>query len=91
MSRLMPPKTTRPARETDAPLRRRLIIATPEYLRAELARYEQRYGMSSEEFLRRVASGELDDHDDFFRWESLCAFAIQQRLLSAPPEWKALW
>src|SRR5581483_12345691 len=45
-----------------------VLVATPSYLREALARFEQRYGMSSEEFLRRDAAGELDDREDFCEW-----------------------
>ena len=31
-------------------------------------RFEQKYGMTSDEFLLKFESGELDDSQDFFDW-----------------------
>jgi|GEM_PF-5737918 len=69
---------------------RRIARATPEYLREELARFEQRYGMSSEEFLKRWSTGELDDRRDFFQWYHRCYLAIKQHVLLAPAGWDVL-
>ncbi|RMF26962.1 MAG: hypothetical protein D6759_18600 [Chloroflexi bacterium] len=40
-------------------------------LRADLARFEERYGLSSEEFYRRFQAGETDDRMDYVEWASL--------------------
>jgi len=64
-----------------------VLVATPSYLREALARFEQRYGMSSEEFLRRDAAGELDDREDFCEWYGLCYLAIRDRVMGPPPGW----
>jgi len=44
-------------------------------LACRLAAFEQRYGMSSAEFLRRYNAGELPDTDDFEDWDGLLALA----------------
>jgi len=31
-------------------------------------RFEKKYGMSSDEFVDKLESGELDDRDDYFDW-----------------------
>ncbi len=40
-------------------------------LQADLAEFEQRYGLSSDEFFRRFQSGQTDDRMDFVEWASL--------------------
>ncbi len=79
------PTPLRTIRASDVPACRRVIIATPEFLHGELARYERQYGMSSEEFLRRWEAGELGDAQDLFWWRGLCTMAIAQGMLSPPP------
>lgn len=37
-------------------------------LRAELTRFEEQYGMSSEEFYRQYQSGQAGDNPDVFEW-----------------------
>jgi len=39
---------------------------------AELAKFEEKYGMSSEDFYRRFESGELGDEGDFVEWAGFC-------------------
>lgn len=39
-------------------------------LHADLLRFEERYGMASEEFYNRFESGELGDDADFIEWAS---------------------
>lgn len=70
-----------------------VMVATPAYLREQLARFEQQYGITSHEFLRRDARaelGELEDSEDAFEWYSLCYLAIADGVLEPPsgwPEW----
>lgn len=40
-------------------------------LSAELKIYEQRLGMTSEDFFRKFNAGELGDSADFFEWSAL--------------------
>jgi hypothetical protein len=40
-------------------------------LAADLAAYEQQYGMSSAEFVRRYEAGQTGDSMDFVEWTSL--------------------
>lgn len=40
-------------------------------LSAELKIYEQRLGMTSEDFFRKFSAGELGDSADFFEWSAL--------------------
>lgn len=47
---------------------------TPELVREELAAYEQKFGMTSSEFLRRFHAGELGDHE-LMPWEFYCDMA----------------
>lgn len=51
-------------------------------LQADLAEFEQQYGMSSEQFYRRYQTGETDDRMDYVEWASLVQMAtnLQQRL-----------
>ncbi len=53
-----------------------------EQLQADLAEFEQRYGMTSAEFYRRYQAGETDDRMDFVEWASLVQMAenLQRRL-----------
>lgn len=38
-------------------------------VRAKMARYERRYGMSSKEFLAAYQDGTLDEREEFFDWQ----------------------
>lgn len=51
-------------------------------LREDLSEFEQRYGMSSEEFYRRFHGGQTDDRMDFVEWASLVQMTdnLRQRL-----------
>ena len=51
-------------------------------LRADLAEFEARYGMSSNEFFRRFQAGQTDDRMDFVEWASLVQMAanLNERL-----------
>ena len=51
-------------------------------LAADLAIFEQQYGMSSTEFARRYEAGQTDDRMDFVEWASLVHMHanLQQRL-----------
>jgi|SRR4051794_6572556 len=51
-------------------------------LAADLAVFEQQYGMSSTEFARRYEAGQTDDRMDFVEWASLVRMHanLQQRL-----------
>jgi|PlaIllAssembly_1097288.scaffolds.fasta_scaffold960981_1 hypothetical protein len=40
-------------------------------LDAEIAGFEHRFGLSSEEFSQRFERGELDDRAEWFDWEAL--------------------
>ena len=37
---------------------------------AELDQYENKYGMSSEDFLARFESGDLPEEEEFFSWRT---------------------
>ena len=47
------------------------LMQTQENLRLELAQFEQRYRMSSEECWNRFEAGELGDDVDYFEWTGL--------------------
>ena len=47
------------------------LMQTQENLRQELAQFEQRYHMSSEECWNRFEAGELGDDADYFEWTGL--------------------
>lgn len=51
-------------------------------LEADLAAYEEQYGLSSAEFYRRFQAGETDDRMDYVEWASLVQMAanLQERL-----------
>lgn len=73
--------------------KRRARRADPAALQRQLTGFEQRYGMSSAEFLRRWHAGELDDRREFFTWFGVCHLAQKMGLLapaapapSSPPE-----
>ncbi len=44
-------------------------------LQADLAEFEARYGMSSDEFFGRFQTGQTDDRMDFVEWASLMQMA----------------
>jgi len=44
-------------------------------LNAELAEFERRYGMTSDEFHRLYQTGRTDDRMDFVEWASLAQMA----------------
>jgi hypothetical protein len=66
--------------------RAKLVRLTPASLMAELRKYEQQYGMSSQVFYDRFRAGELGDALDFVDWAGLCYMAVRARLLSAQPQ-----
>jgi hypothetical protein len=41
-------------------------------LSEDLARFEQRYGMSSADFFARYQAGQMGDDADVFEWNALC-------------------
>lgn len=51
-------------------------------LQADMAEFEQRYGLSSEEFYRRFQDGQTDDRMDYVEWASLAQMShnLQERL-----------
>ena len=51
-------------------------------LEADLAEFEQRYGLSSDEFYRRYQAGQIDDRMDYVEWASLIQMAdnLRERL-----------
>ena len=51
-------------------------------LQADLAEFEERYGMTSDKFYRRYQDGQIDDRMDFVEWASLVQMVdnLQQRL-----------
>jgi AraC-like DNA-binding protein len=51
-------------------------------LQADLAEFEQRYGLSSTEFYRRFQTGQTDDRMDYVEWASLVQMRdnLQKRL-----------
>jgi hypothetical protein len=51
-------------------------------VQADLAGFEQQYGLTSAEFYRRYQSGQTDDRMDYVEWASLTQMAhnLQQRL-----------
>ncbi len=49
-------------------------------IESDLADFEQRYNMSSDEFYRRFQAGTTDDRMDFVEWASLVQMANNLRL-----------
>jgi len=51
-------------------------------LQADLAEFEQRYGLSSDTFYRRFQTGQTDDRMDYVEWASLVQMTrnLQKRL-----------
>lgn len=58
----------------------RRVQLTDEELRRQLAELEQRYGMDSDEFLRRYTAGEIGDDLQFIRWSGLLRIASKAGL-----------
>jgi len=58
---------------------------TPEQLREELAQFEEAYGISSEEFYRRLLNGEIGGSPDNDAWSVLCGQAVRLGLFPVPP------
>ena len=44
-----------------------------------LEEFEHKYGMSSEEFSRKVEQGELEEQDDFIDWLGLYEIYVRER------------
>jgi hypothetical protein len=61
---------------------------TAEDLRAELRDFEQRFGMSSEEFLSRWRSGQHPELDspEYFDWVGACYMAVREGVLEVPTD-----
>jgi len=57
-------------RVTEPRAYRRMVLRrlSVDDLKAQLGEYESKYGMKSEEFYRKVFSGELEEHMDFISW-----------------------
>jgi hypothetical protein len=53
-------------------------------LNAELAEFERRYGMTSDQFYRLYQAGQIDDRMDFVEWASLAQMAknLQRKTMS---------
>ncbi len=53
-----------------------------EEIQVDLAEFETKYGMNSEDFYQRYQAGETDDRMDFVEWASLVQMAenLRQRL-----------
>ncbi len=51
------------------------VRLSDEELRRQLAEFEVRHGMTSQEFLRRYTAGELGDALAFVRWSGLLRIA----------------
>ena len=49
-------------------------VVTEAELRDRMRRFEQAYGMTSDQFYPRYERGELPLTDDFFVWASLCGY-----------------
>jgi hypothetical protein len=51
-------------------------------LQADLAEFEERYGLSTNEFYHRFQSGETEDRMDYVEWASLAQMAqrLEERL-----------
>lgn len=60
-------------------------------LQADMARFEQRYGLSSVDFYRLFQAGQTDDRMDYVEWASLVQMAdnLQKRLHLLTGEEKA--
>lgn len=56
------------------------------WLQAELAPFEKRYHLTSQEFLHRwrLGEGECDSHD-YSEWAGLCYLATRVGLLNSTP------
>jgi hypothetical protein len=66
-------------------------VAELEQLQADLADFERRYNLSSDEFYRRYQAGDMGDEMDFVEWASLVQMVhnLENRLdllrISTPP------
>jgi len=47
---------------------------------AELLRFEERYGMSSDQFWQQYQAGQSEDSEDFTEWNVFCK--MRQRIIS---------
>jgi hypothetical protein len=57
----------------------------PSVIRQELSRFEDRHGMSSEDFYRRYLAGELPESLEFVDWAGLCHLAQRNGVLARSP------
>jgi hypothetical protein len=55
---------------------------SPEMMSAELAKFENKYGLTSSEFYDRWRTGEIKESTDFFDWAGLCYMALRNGVLS---------
>ena len=56
---------------------------TPESLKQQLATYEEKYGITSTDFLEKHHAGKMGDARDVMRWAWLCSVAVKLGLLAA--------
>jgi hypothetical protein len=57
---------------------------TPETLKLQLAAYEERYSITSTDFLEKYHAGTMGDDRDVMRWAWLCSVAVKLGMLTAP-------
>jgi hypothetical protein len=50
---------------------------TPESLARQLSAFEEKYGITSAEFLEQYHAGRLGDDRDMMRWAWLCSVAVK--------------
>ena len=55
---------------------------TPESLKQQMSAFEERYGLTSVEFLAKYQSGTMGDSRDVMRWAWLCSVALKLGLLA---------
>jgi hypothetical protein len=56
---------------------------TPESLKQQLVTYEERYGLTSTDFLEKYHAGKMGDARDVMRWAWLCTVAVKLGMLAA--------
>ena len=47
------------------------------YMRLDIQKYEEQYGMTSELFYAKFVNGEVDDREDFMIWSGLYEFILE--------------
>jgi hypothetical protein len=56
---------------------------TPESLTQQFAVYEEKYGITSTEFLEKYHAGTMGDDRGIMRWAWLCSVAVKLGILAA--------